>query len=555
MAIQSGRSAFLSLLADEGVNHLFGNPGTTEIPIMEALSRQSDVQYVLGLQEGAVMAMAEGYARASGSLAACNVHVAPGLGNAMGSLYNAKFSGAPVIVAAGQHSPGMAVTDPPLYDNLVAMAQPLVKWAFEPNRLQDLPRVMRRAAKIALTPPTGPVFISLPGDILEDEGEFELGTRTRVDVATRPSDTAISNLADRLLAARNPIMLAGHELSTRDAWKQAEQLAELLGIPVYHQTFLWSAAYSSQHPAYMGVYPLDQAKSFALLEQHDLLVVIGGDAIRMASVPSTLEPMPAGYPVVHISERDWELGKIYPTEIALRANVKDTLAALLPVLASRRSPERAAAATKSMNVLAGRNWTATRQQLVKSVAGSLSAKPIDPRVAMMQLSDHLAPGTAVVEEALTSGFMLPGFMAFSDPKSYYGPTSGSIGFAVPGAVGISLASPGRPVLVIVGDGSAMYNIQALWTAANLRLPITYVVVNNRGYRILKERLARRWKTDKFVGMDFREPPIDFVSLAASMGVKARRVEDPADLVPALREAQAAGEPRLIDLIVQNGFGA
>ena len=554
MARISGRSAFLSLLADEGVKHLFGNPGTTEIPLMEALARQSDIQYVLGLQEGAVMAMAEGYARASGSLAACNVHVAPGLGNAMGSLYNAKFSGAPVIVAAGQHSPGMAITDPPLYDNLVQMAQPLVKWAFEPSRLQDLPRVVRRAAKIALSPPTGPVFISLPGDILEDEADIELGRCTRVETAIRPSDAAIGQLAERLLAARSPVMIAGHELASRDAWNEAAQFAELLGMPVYHQTFLWSASFPSRHPAYIGVYPLDQAKSRLLLQEHDLLVVLGCDALRMSSVPNVLDALPEGFPIVHVSERDWELGKNHGTEIALRANVKDTLAALLPVLGERRSAERAALAAANMKALAARNWTATREQLVQGAAGLVTSKPIDPRLLMMRIADHLPANAIVVEEALTSSFSLPGFLAWNDRRSYYGPTSGSIGFAVPGAVGVSLASPGRPVVVVVGDGSALYNIQALWTAAHLKLPITYVIANNRGYRILKERLARRWQTNEFVGMDMREPAIDFVAMAGAMGIKGRRVEDPADIVPALREAQSAGEPRLIDVIVQNGFG-
>ena len=185
-ATLSGRAAFLSLLASEGIDVMFGNPGTTELAIMEALGQQSHIKYVLGLQESLVVGMADGYARASNRLAACNVHVAPGLGNAMGSLYTAKIYGSPVLVTAGQQEQGHGLKEPMLYDALVPMAQPMVKWAVEVTRVQDLPRIVRRAAKVAMTPPTGPVFISLPGDILDAQAELDLGRPTRVDAATRP---------------------------------------------------------------------------------------------------------------------------------------------------------------------------------------------------------------------------------------------------------------------------------------------------------------------------------------------------------------------------------
>ena len=188
----SGHAAFTQLLAQEGISHLFGNPGTTELAIMEAMSQQSAIQYVLGLQESIVVGMADGYARASNKLAACNVHVAPGLGNAMGALYNAKFSGSPVILTAGQQEQGHGLLEPLLYDPLVPIAQPLVKWAIDVTRAEDLPRIMHRAAKIALTPPTGPVFISLPGDVLDQTVDVDMGRPVRVDAANRPSDATCS---------------------------------------------------------------------------------------------------------------------------------------------------------------------------------------------------------------------------------------------------------------------------------------------------------------------------------------------------------------------------
>jgi benzoylformate decarboxylase len=184
----TGRSAFLALLKDEGITHLFGNPGTTELPIMHALKEHPDLTYVMAMQESLVVAIADGFSRASGRLVACNVHVAPGLGNAMGALYNAKFTGTPMILTAGQQEQGHGLMEPVLYDPLVRIAEPLVKWAVEVTRLEDLPRIVRRAAKVAMTPPTGPVFISLPGDILNSDAAIELGRSTRIDARVKPSD-------------------------------------------------------------------------------------------------------------------------------------------------------------------------------------------------------------------------------------------------------------------------------------------------------------------------------------------------------------------------------
>ncbi|MDE0408795.1 MAG: thiamine pyrophosphate-binding protein, partial [Alphaproteobacteria bacterium] len=248
----SGRSAFLAVLKDEGVTHLFGNPGTTELPIMHALTEQTDLGYVLGLQESVVVAMADGYARASGKLAACNVHVAPGLGNAIGALYTASQSGSPIIVTAGQQEQGHGLTEPLLYAPLTPIAEPVVKWAVEVSRIEDLPRILRRAAKVATTPPTGPVFISLPGDILNRHEAIDLGQATRVDARARPSDEALAAMADRIAVAANPVILAGHETATGGALDAAARFAELLGAPVYQQSVPQGAHFPSEHPCFMG---------------------------------------------------------------------------------------------------------------------------------------------------------------------------------------------------------------------------------------------------------------------------------------------------------------
>ncbi len=551
--LTSGRAAFLALLASEGVDVMFGNPGTTELAIMEALGHQSRIGYVLGLQESLVVAMADGYARASGRLAACNVHVAPGLGNAMGSLYNAKFYGSPVIVTAGQQEQGHGLMEPLLYDPLVPIAQPMVKWAVEVSRVQDLPRIVRRAAKVALTPPTGPVFISLPGDILDAEAELDLGQPSRVDAVTRPGDQALARLADALLGARNPVLIAGHELATRDALQEAAALAEALGAPVLQQTVPYAAQFLSEHPAFLGALTRNQQQVRDALAAYDVIVFLGSDQLRM-SVYSPVDAMPPGARVIQIGERDWELAKNYPAEIAIKADVKETLRALVPVVTARGGAARAAESQRRLDALRTGNWTAKRERARQDAHKLLGARPMDPRALMMRITEALPRDVVVLEEALVSGFSLLNFLPLRDAQGFHGLASGGIGFAMAGAVGISVALRDRPVVAIVGDGSAMYSIQALWTAAHMKLPITYVIPNNRGYRILKERLKSMRGTDRFIGMDIREPEIDFVALAQSMGVQARRIVDPDEVGPALRESMQRGGPALLDVSVADGFG-
>ncbi|HSB23624.1 MAG TPA: thiamine pyrophosphate-dependent enzyme [Burkholderiaceae bacterium] len=543
----SGRRAFLQLLVDEGVTHLFGNPGTTELPIMEVVPEFAQLRFVLGLQESIVLAMADGFCRASHRLAAANVHVMPGLGNAMGALYNARFSGSPVILTAGQQEQGHGLLEPLLYEPLVPVAQPLVKWAVEVTRAADLPRVLHRAAKIALTPPTGPVFLSLPGDVLDETLDLDLGRPVRVESSTRPSDETLFRLAQMLRRARRSAILAGHELARHDAFAEAAELAERLGAPVFGDPIPYATPFPSEHPAYMGALTRQQKQVRALLEPHDLLVCLGADLLRM-SVYSPVEPLPEGMPVVHVSERAHELGKNYRTDLAVHANVKETLRALLPLLQDlpRDNPRLAE--------LTARNWSAQREQARAEAMRAADASPIDPQLLSLRFAEALPSDAVVVDEGLVSTTSLPKVLALRDTRAYYGLASGGLGFAVPGAVGIGLARPGRPVAAIVGDGSAMYGIQGLWTAAHEKLPITYVIANNRGYRIIKERLVSFRKTDRFVGMDIREPAIDFVALGASFGLKSTRVTDPHDLAPALRAAFASGAPNLIDVRVADGFG-
>lgn len=564
----TGRDAFLAVLADEGVSHLFGNPGTTELPVMEALANFPQIQYVLGLQESIVVAMADGFSRASGRLSAVNLHCMPGLGHAMGAIYAAKFSGSPMIITAGQYEIGHGLQEPLLYEPLVPVAQPLVKWSFEIHRVQDIPRVLRRAAKIATTPPCGPVFLSLPGSVLDEEAEIDLMASTRVRNEVAPVGQSMEALVEHLIRSKRPVILAGRELAEQDAFHQASTLAEMLGAAVYLESVPYNSRFPVEHVCHMGDITRNQKKVRDSLSGYDLLICLGGDLLRMSAY-SDVDPLPKGLPVVHISERDWELGKNYSTSLAIRAAVKSTLELLLPRLSARISDEQRSAAAQRLEDFASVNWLAKRkeaaadlQQLLHRPDAEVTGEAegarqasllIDPAMMIYQLTEHLPEDALVVEEAPTTAPLLHQFLKVRQPMQAFGLTSGGLGFGLPGAIGIALAHPGKRVVALLGDGSAMYAIQGLWTAAHLRLPVSFVIANNRSYRIIKDRLIAMRDSDRFIGMDFQDPAFDFTAMAAGMGLKSISINRLAQLGPGFEAAFNAEGPNLVDVQITSGY--
>jgi benzoylformate decarboxylase len=544
----TGRSAFLALLKDEGITHLFGNPGTTELPIMHALKDHPDLTYVMAMQESLVVGIADGFSRASGKLVACNVHVAPGLGNAMGSLYNAQFTGTPMILTAGQQEQGHGLMEPLLYGPLVRMAEPLVKWAVEVARLEDLPRIVRRAAKVATTPPTGPVFISLPGDILNSEAGIELGRSTRVDARVRPSEEVLQVLTQRILKAQRPVIIAGDEIVKSDALREAAALAAALGCPAYQQSVPYGAHFLSESPSFMGALSRLQKQVREVLSPYDLMIVLGADPLRM-SVHSEVDPLPEGLPIVQVGLVEWDLAKNYGAEIALKADVKETLKALVPALKAAGGSALEARARQDLADLASRNWAAKRKALVEQIAKAKDKSPIDPDFLALQVVESMPDHAILVDEGLTSSRHIVALRPHRDRYGYHALAAGGIGWGLPASVGVSLANPQRPVVCYSGDGSAMYSIQALWTAAHHKLPLSVVIINNGGYRIIKQRLLSFHGDDNYMGMDFADPPVHFAGLAGSLGLEAIRITDPAELKPTLSSAFGRPGTKLIEVVV------
>jgi len=555
MAMMAGKRAFLELLRQEGVDTIFGNPGTTELPLMDALAVESKVHYVLALQEAAVMAMADGYAQAGGRLAVVNVHVTPGLGNAMGMLYDAQKAGSPILVTAGQHDQSFTFTEPILWGDLPPIARPLVKWSSEVRRLAELPRAIHRAAKTALAPPTGPVFLSLPGDVLTGEADIDLGAPTRVAKRLRGDPAALEAAAERLLRAQRPVIMAGDAVAQSRAHDEIVRIAELLGAPVYPESVPSTASFPSSHPLFKGALTRVAPALRAALEQYDLLFSIGADLFTM-SLPSDVEPMPPGLKLIHLDNDPWEIGKNYPAEVGILGDPKVTLRDLIEVLERQMTAsQRAAAAERSKEVRAV--IAADLEKLKARAREEAKLSPIRPLALMHAIAETLPPEAVVIDESVSSSPGLRQFLRSNDPQSFFGLRGGGIGWGLPATIGAKIALPDRPVVGLIGDGSAMYTIQALWTAAHESVPAVFVIVNNASYRILKQRAnamrGHAAQTDLYVGMDLIHPRIDYVGLAHSLGVDAERATTITQACDLIKRALASQGPTLIDVQMDTGF--
>lgn len=555
LAAMSGKRAFLELLKQEGVDIVFGNPGTTELPLMDAFAVESDIRYVLGLQEAALMAMADGYAQASGRLAVLNLHVAPGLGNAMGMLYDAQKAGAPVLLTAGQQDTDYLATEPILSADLATLARPFVKWAAEVSRLADLPRLVHRAAKTALAPPTGPVFLGLPGDILKAEGEIDLMAPTRVAPRLRGDVSALAAAAAMLAKAERPVIMAGDAVAQSHAHAELVALAELIGAPVYAEFVPNTASFPSSHPLFRGQILRMQSAVRKVLDDYDLLFSAGADLFTL-SLPSDVDPMPPGMPLIHLDTDPWEIGKNYPAQAAILGDPKSTLPELTAMVRERMTAAARGAARTRLD--AARTATLAERDALKAKARALAgAVPVQPLALLHAIGDMLPRDAVVIEEALSSAPGIRTLIRSDDPQSYFGLRGGGIGWGLPAALGVKLALPQRPVVALIGDGSAAYTIQALWTAAHDRIPVIFVILNNTSYRILKQRLhALRGlaeQADTYVGMELLDPAIDFVGLSRSFGVAAARAKTVYEATDLIAEALKSNASMLIDVALDRAF--
>jgi benzoylformate decarboxylase len=488
-------------------------------------------------------------------LGVLNVHVAPGLGNAMGMLHDATKTAAPLLVTAGQQDRRYAVTEPLLWGNLVRMVESMTKWAYQVERVEDIPRALRRAIKVATTPPTGPVFLGLPMDLMMAEANLDVSAPPRIGPHIRGDLDTLQRAAEILANARRPVILTGDGVAKSDALAELVAVAEILGAPVFAETVPNTVCFPSDHALYQGALPRTQTGVRAILQDVDVVFTVGADMFTM-SLYSDVDPLPPGIALVYLHLDPWEIGKNYPVDAAILGDPKASLAELLPMLRARLSSAKQQEARQQVEVFRNAKAIAL-QRLQERAKEEMGKHPMSPLVMNKVIADSVPPEVCIVDESITSGTGLREFLPRRRVQDYFGMRGGGIGWGLPATMGVALAFPDRPIVGLIGDGSAMYSIQGLWTAAHYNLRTIFIICNNGQYLILKRRLhaynGPAAKGQSYIGIDLVSPAIQFVDLARALGVHAECAERPVDLHQALQAAMQRQGPTLIDVPLEAGF--
>lgn len=544
----------MEILRADGIRYLFGNPGTTELTFLDA-QPDSGIEYILALQEATAVAAADGYAQASGSVGLVNLHVAPGLANGLSILHNACRAKTPLVVTAGQQDSRLLLEEPILAADLVQLTEQFTKWSYEVRRPEEAPRALRRALTLAKTPPTGPVFLSLPIDlmtaVIEDSGAPSPPVASR----SLPEPEAVRKAAELLARARAPLIVAGDGVARADAVAELVALAELIGARVHGEPVYRRTSFPGDHPLWRGgLFPAVSGVRKAL-EEADCVLIVGAHVFTwFLHVPG--EPFPPRLPIIQVDADSGEVGKNYPVTLGIVADPKATLAALAHEVGKRYDgASRQAARARIVEV--GARRAAYVRGMAETAEAERERAPISPAYLCHTLAALVPDDAVIVDESASSIRYVLGYLPFKRPGSFYGSKTGTLGWGMGAAIGVQLAEPHRKVVATIGDGSVMYACQALWTVAHYRLPITYVVLNNASYAILKAGMLRMGldsaKRGIYPGMDLVDPEIDYVGLARSLGVQAERVEKPGDLKAILEKMLALNAPALVDVAIDRSF--
>jgi len=547
-----GRTVFFDSLIAHDADAIFGNPGTTENPLLDTLADYPGVRYVVALHEGVAVCAAGHYAMASGKTAVANLHVAPGLGNAIGMMYGALKACVPVIVTAGQQDTRMRLRDPILRHDLVAMAAPVTKWAVEAQSADEIAPIMNRAFSIANEGPAGPVFVALPNNVMSAETTIGATSAGSLFCRNPPQSAAIDGLATLLLGARNPVIFAGDAIAAEGANTSFTELVETLGATVYTELLRSRQVIAARHPSLRGRIPITAGELHSLLSAHDVALLIGGPFVEEIWF-DPVNPIPASTTVAQIDSVAGRIAYNYPVDIGLLGALPQVLQALNTALLARAPAEfRAAAAARNAGHAATK--TATLAKLDAAIERARSRTPMSANVALATLADALPDDVIVVNEAITAASDLEHAFAPAGPTDFYMGRGGGIGQGIAGALGVALAHPQRPVVAVSGDGSAMYSIQALWSAAHHGLNIIFVILANREYRVLKHNMdTHRLRFGEnpeqpYPHMDLTSPTLQFVELARGMGVAAGSATTPEE-IRALAATASRGGPYLLELVI------
>ncbi|HEY5977725.1 MAG TPA: benzoylformate decarboxylase [Solirubrobacterales bacterium] len=527
----SVREASFDLFRAHGMTTMFGNPGSTELPMLAGFP--SDFRYVLGLQEAVVVGMADGFAQASGKPSIANLHTAPGVGNAMGAIFNAQANHSPVLVTAGQQARAQITLQANLTNrDAIRMPHPLVKWSYEPARAEDVPLALAHGTHLASLPPKGPVFVSIPMDDWDgevDAADAAHAISRKVDGRAAANPEAVARLAEALDSAANPVLVAGPDIDASGGWDTAIALAERQRLPVWASPATGGAqlGFPEDHPNYRGVLPPAIGPVGQTLEGHDLILVAGSSVFPYYPyIPGPL--LPEGAELVAITSDPDEAARA-PMGDAIVADVALTLRALVEAVpeSSRPAPEP----------------NPGPQEIP-------AEDPLNSSTVHTALGEVLPEDAIVVLESPSSTLALRNQLRLSRPGSYYFSAGGGLGFGLAASVGVQLAQPDRPVVCVIGEGSVQYAVSAFWSAVAYQTPVTFLVLRNSEYAILKW-FAEVEQVTGAPGLDL--PELDVAAVAAGYGVNANRAQGRDEVRDALAKALESSRPELVEVPVAQGM--
>jgi benzoylformate decarboxylase len=514
------RDAVVHLLRSFGMTTVFGNPGSTELPFYR--NWPADFRYILGLQESVVVAMADGYAQATRNAAFVNLHSAAGVGHALGSIFTAYRNRTALVITAGQQTRSMLMTDPFLFAERAAeFPRPYVKWSIEPARADEVPAAIARAYYTAMQQPCGPTFVSIPADDWDRAGAIL--TPRQMSLSVRPEPKLLSFVAEALNASRRPAFVVGPAVDRNNAWDLVVRLAERVGAAVWTSPKSSRCSFPEDHQQFAGFLPAERNLIAAALSIHDFVLVLGAPAFtyHVETGGPFLAPGTSLYQIVD----DPELASWAPAGTAIIASLDLAVS----------------------DLLVQTNGVTRDAQVARPAPPKIRTSDVIEVDFLMQTLAQLRPNDSiVVEEAPSSRSSMQKYLPICRSESFYATASGGLGFGLPAAVGVALAQPGRHVIALIGDGSSMYSIQALWTAAQHDVAVTFVIIRNGTYRALRG-LSARLGANTAVGIDL--PDIDFVALAVGHGCDAVRVERCEALPGAIANALRSDRPSVLEVVV------
>jgi benzoylformate decarboxylase len=553
MPKMKGAEAFLRCLKTEGIKYIFGNPGTTEVALLDALCAYPEITYVLTLQESVAVGMADGYARGGGEIGIVNVHTGVGTANTIGGIYGASIGKLPILIAIANKDTRIlgrsCFSEVP---DLPGLTRQFTKWSWDVRRADRIPEDLLRGIKTATTFPRGPVFLSFSEDLLIEQIDVNdlVSLKPQSPLSFRGNEEEIRKAAQLLLKAKEPLLIAGTELAGSEAFYEAVELAELLGMPVMTEgrDSLSTLNFPHAHPSFRHEFDPDSP----YVKKADVILGMGCKLfveLRFSPTPQ----IPPDARIIHFSSDPYEMGKLFPEEISVLCDGSSGIKALLQELKSLLTKERRQSSEERMRRLAHEKEKLNAER-EKEIRDQWDKEPIHFPRFMRELNQTVDQDAILVDESVQSSRAVLKFYEFAVPGTYHRSSAGALGWGVPSALGMKLANPRRQVIVLVGDGAFLYSHQSLWTAARYNIPVMVVVCNNRQYRAVKDA-CRRYdgiaaRTGRFIGSDLRDPDIDFCRVAEGFGVWAKKIIAPHEIKPYLREALHLGKPALLDLRIE-----